>query len=128
MTKIYDQHDAAFKQVSAYVIVKDNERVATIAFKFPKDGAGRLWCYFHWIGDEMVRGYTGGYGYDKTSAAAQNAISAGAKGDKFKRNNQVFGKGADDWTDLMRAFSKDIGGANWDNVIRDAGFQVLKAV
>lgn len=48
MTDIYKQHDTAFARVSGYVIAKDGERVATIAFKFPADGAGRLWAYVHW--------------------------------------------------------------------------------
>lgn len=59
MTKIYEQHDAAFSRVSAYVVARNGERVATIAFKFPADGAGRLWAYVHWLGLEMVRGIRG---------------------------------------------------------------------
>lgn len=38
-TNIYDQHKAAFANVSAYTIMKGGERVATIAFKFPRGGA-----------------------------------------------------------------------------------------
>lgn len=75
MTTVYEQHDAAFKQVSAFVITDSKgERVATIAFKFPKDGAGRLYAYVHWIGVPMVRGHANGYGYDKKSAAVESAI------------------------------------------------------
>lgn len=47
MAKIYDQHRAAFSNVSAYVITLDGEKVATIAIKFPRDGAGRLYAYVH---------------------------------------------------------------------------------
>lgn len=73
MTDIYEQHDKHFANVSAFVIVKGNERVGTIAFKFPRDGAGRLYCYLHVIGLEMVRGAASGGGYDKRSAAAWSA-------------------------------------------------------
>ncbi|MER9685895.1 hypothetical protein [Mesorhizobium sp. M0139] len=74
MADIYDQHKAAFANVAAYVIAKDGKRVATIAFKYPKDGAGRLYAYVHWLGAEMVRGHAGGYGYDKHSAAVSDAV------------------------------------------------------
>ena len=75
MTNIYDLHTKAFSHVSAYVILKDGERVATIALKYPKDGAGRLYAYVHYIGLEMVRDYAGGYGYDKRSAAITRATA-----------------------------------------------------
>lgn len=71
MTKsIYDQHRAAFDSTSAYVIAKNGRRVGTIAFKFPRDGAGRLYCYLHVLGVEMVRDFAAGGGYDKKTAAA----------------------------------------------------------
>ena len=73
MPDIYDQHDAAFARVSAFVICRDGERVATVALKFPADGAGRLHAYVHWLGLPMVRGFAGGYGYDKRSAAVIEA-------------------------------------------------------
>ena len=70
---IYVLHAKAFNRVSAYVIMRGEERVATIAFKFPRDGAGRLYAYVHVFGAPMVRGYAGGYGYDKRSAACSSA-------------------------------------------------------
>ena len=69
MTKIYEQFDKAFAKVSAYAIFKGAAPVGRVCFKHPKDGAGRLWCYVQVWGAEMVRGYAGGYGYDKASAA-----------------------------------------------------------
>lgn len=45
MKTIYEQHEKAFTSVQAFVIAKNGERVATIAFKFPRDGAGRLYAY-----------------------------------------------------------------------------------
>ena len=121
MTKpaIYDQHDKAFAQVQAFVILKNDQRVATIAFKFPKDGAGRLYAYVHWIGTEMVRGHANGYGYDKKSAAVESAVN------KLPRNKEDAG------SDNLHLFIKclfNIGGSNWDIKLRDAGFNVLQAV
>lgn len=71
---IYAMHEKAFPNVSAYVVMLGDERVATIAFKFPKDGASRLWAYVHWTGIPMVRGYSTGYGYDKKTAAIESAV------------------------------------------------------
>lgn len=117
-TDIYNQHQAAFKSVSAYVIMKDNARVATIAFRFPKDGAGRLWAYVHWIGTEMVRGYANGYGYDKKSAAVESAIDALLKrGETYGEEYEAFRKAL-----------HNIGGNSWDNALIEAGFEVLGAV
>lgn len=137
--KIYDQHNAAFQHVSAYVLMKDGERIATIAFKYPKDGAGRLWCYFHYIGAEMTRGYAGGYGYDKTSAAvcaAIDAIKPYKHGIVFNENDTENTRAY--WAshesavnaqlDKIRAMFKDIGGKDWSDVLRDNNIQVLQAV
>lgn len=117
MKDIYKLHEKAFSNVSAYVILKNGERVATIAFKFPKDGAGRLYAYVHYFGSEMVRGYAGGYGYDKRSAAVEDAID--------NVNHAQLEPGFD--LTFIRALT-NIGGDSWDNALRDAGFTVLQAV
>lgn len=114
---IYDQHDAAFANVSAYVIMKGTDRVATIAFKFPRDDAGRLYVYVHWLGTEMVRGHANGYGYDKRTAACANAAR------KVENSN----------TPVVRrrkffdALAKD-GGSSWESALISAGFTVMRAV
>lgn len=123
MTKIYDQHAAAFKNVSAFVILKDGERVATIAFKFPKDGAGRLYAYVHWFGCAMVRGSATGYGYDKKSAACESATD--------KLFNAECGLDDDNHVILYKQFHKalrDISGSSFDRALDNAGFTVLQAV
>jgi len=125
-TDIYNQHQAAFKHVSAYVILKDGQRVATIAFRFPKDGAGRLWAYVHWIGIEMVRGHAGGYGYDKRSAAVESAVGKAIKASEGKRKDNLT-----DNDFLCATFHRvlsNIGGNTWDRALTDAGFTVLQAV
>lgn len=114
---IYDQHRQAFKNVSAYVIVKDGKRVASIAFKFPADGVGRLWAYVHFFAVPMVRGQAKGYGYDKASAAVENAVRMINAPDHVDNNFVPF------IANLSR-----INGASWDSVLRDAGFDVFGAV
>lgn len=120
MANIYDQHRAAFTNVSAYVIMLGGEKVATVALKFPRDGAGRLYAYVHWLGAEMVRGFAGGYGYDKRTAAVQSAI---AKLPHDAQGSICF--------DDMRAFIAAIdnaGGEYFDRALANAGFTVLQAV
>jgi hypothetical protein len=115
MAKIYDQHRAAFSNVSAYVVMEGADRVATIAFKYPRDGAGRLYAYVHWFGAEMVRGYAAGGGYDKHSAACADAARKGTPlGEEIAEG-------------FWRALAKD-DGYYWDRHLRDAGFEVWQAV
>lgn len=116
---IYDQHDKAFPLVSAFVIADGGNRVATIAFRFPRDGAGRLWAYVHWLGTEMVRGYAGGYGYDKSSAAVEAAVARMQDATDTVNPARL---------DAFRNALRDCGGFGWDRKLRDAGFEVWQAV
>lgn len=118
MPDIYDQHKAAFANVSAYVVAKDGERVATIAFKFPKDGAGRLYAYVHWLGSPMVRGFAPGYGYDKRSAAVATAVKR-ISAHKDMRRPELAGE-------FTAAVGFD-GGQYWDRKLELAGFTVWQA-
>lgn len=139
MPDIYEQHKAAFARVSAYVILRNGERVATIAFKFPADGAGRLYAYVHWFGTAMVRGHAGGYGYDKRTAACASAVkhffsaALEAKGVAF--DSFYHGFNPPHWKtaerDSFAAFREALEadrGPSWDAALREAGFTVLQAV
>ncbi len=123
MSDIYDLHSKAFARVSAYVVLKDGERVATIAFKFPADGAGRLYAYVHWLGCPMVRGFAGGYGYDKRSAAVADAV---------RKAQSAWGRDKSlDMTLEQARFNSAVlssDGSYWDRRLEDAGFTVLQAV
>ncbi len=126
MPTIYEQHDAAFAHVSAHVVLKDGERVATIAFKYPRDGAGRLYAYVHWLGTEMVRGHASGGGYDKHSAACASAASRMARdphgsGTKSKAQSQT------ECATFIDALATG-NGRHWDRRLADTGFTVLQAV
>jgi len=115
---IYDQHRAAFSNVSAYVVMHAGERVATVAIKYPRDGAGRLYAYVHWLGVPMVRGFAGGGGYDKRTAACASAA---------RKLPEGYAAAADDYrrfVDVMRAD----GGLDWNTALTGAGFTVFQAV
>lgn len=120
MADIYTQHEKAFSNVQAFVIGNHHDCLATIAFKFPKVGAGRLYCYMHVVGFPMVRAYAGGYGYNKRSAAAY----AAAKMVKLDGEQSMARK--DLAQNLLSCIKDD--GSNWDKHLRDAGFHVWRAV
>ena len=120
MTDIYDQHTAAFKNVSAYVVLKDGKRIATIAFKFPADGAGRLFCYAHIFGLSMVRGSASGCGYDKRSAAVESAIE---RVEITSPDETTSGHAA-----ALKAGLADGSGWGWQRGFEEAGFTVYQAV
>ena len=128
---IYYQHKAAFPYVSAYAIVgKKGERVGSIAFKFPRDGAGRLWVYLHIFGVTMVRGMAGGYGYDKQSAAMADAGSKAVKTiagytDQDKKDYPLTVKHV---TNICKALDIGGSGADWQRELERAGYRVYGAV
>ena len=118
---IYDQHDKAFARTSAFVIAKNGERVATVAIRFPADGAGRLYAYVHWLGVPMVRGMAGGYGYDKRTAAVADAAA------KLHVANAPEMEPGGAFEAFWLAIRKD-GGHDWTRSLEDAGFRVWQAV
>lgn len=118
---IYDIHAKAFASVSAYIVVKDGEKVASVAFKYPRDGASRLWTYVHWLGVPMVRGYAGGYGYDKHSAAVANAIP------RIDINSPRVTNLPDAKT-FVETLREGHCGNYWYDRLRKAGFEVWQAV
>jgi len=125
MTDIYDLHRKAFDAVSAYVIVRTGkdgkpDRVANIAFKYPRDGMGRQYCYLHVFGGPMVRGFASGCGYDKHSA------SASAAAHKLKEMD-YYPEAQADLRAVREALLPD-GGYSWGHRLRDAGFEVFQAV
>lgn len=81
MENIYTKHDAAFKQVSAFLLMQNGEAIGKVAIKYPKDGVGRLTAYVHFYGSQMEYGTARGYGYDKTGAAIGEAVKKLIKAD-----------------------------------------------
>lgn len=122
---VYEQHRKAFDRVEAFVILKDGERVATVAFKFPADGASRLYAYVHWLGLEMVRGTASGGGYDKRTAAIASAVGKMPKAEGSTVEKRL--ADGDAYHNFRLTLAADTG-PTWDSALRDAGFTVLQAV
>lgn len=120
MTDIYEKHEAAFRDVSAFVVLNSScDVIAKVSFRYPRDGAGRLWCYFHLLGAEMVRAYASGGGYDKHSAAAHSAVQRIKADETDVRTTQRL--------NLIKSAIQDRG-RHWDADLRAAGLTVVQAV
>lgn len=108
---VYDQHNATFRNVSAYVVMKGARRVGTVAFK---NGTG-CQVFAHWIGSTMIRATAGGGGYDRHSSACAKAAR------KASHNGDVDAKA------FWAALAID-GGSDWSRELERAGFAVFQAV
>ncbi len=130
MSDIYDQHKAAFAHVSAYVVLNsEGERVATVALKFPRDGAGHLWAYVHVFGFSMERGYAGGFGYDKSSTAVHAACRKLLGENVRGRQGPCADVNAKCNADLQGVAGAVTGSSlDWTYEIERAGYRVLQAV
>ena len=127
---IWQKHDKHFAQVKACAILdSEGKHILNVSWKYPNDGAGRLYCYVHIIGLAPSQGMAGGYGYDKTSAALQSAF------EKYKPYEPFYN--GEPESDIVRknetiahfkAMFKNIGGQDWHNVFRDNGYQVLNVL
>ncbi|HWU70770.1 MAG TPA: hypothetical protein VN017_05395 [Pseudoxanthomonas sp.] len=108
---VYEKHSATFRNVSAYVITRGAQRVATVAFK---SGTTEQ-AFVHWIGSAMIRATANGGGYDRQSAACAKAAS------KATHNGDALASAF--WTSLAID-----GGRHWYQELERAGFTVLQAV
>jgi hypothetical protein len=123
MSKLWEQYDSAFKQVTAHAVLHEGQHVANIAIKFPRDGGGRVVAYVHWLGREVVRGSAGGGGYDKTSAAVHEAgRKLGTKPTDIESRPAALNA-------FVKALIGDDNGQDWTRSIRDAdGFSLLNVI
>lgn len=120
MADVYDQFDKATARLDAYAVMSGAAYVGRIVFAYPSDGAGRLWCYAQAWGATMVRGYAGGYGYDKRSAAAQAAVAKLLPG-TGDRPDTIEHVGR--WRAALA--DQPASGEGWQRRLEDAGYTVL---
>lgn len=116
---VYEQFDKATSLMSAFAILSPaGEYVARVVIKYPKDGAGRLHCYFQAFGSQMVAGSASGYGYDKAHAAIEAACLAYASGAEKSAHG----------SNIASAINDNSDGRRWQNVIEDIGYRVLSVI
>lgn len=114
---VYDQLNTHTALMSASAILFDGQMVAKIIFKFPKDGAGRLYVYAHWLGVPMVRSSASGYGYDKKSAALSRLPTI--ETDTYSGAAQL---------KFIEALAKCDDGHGWEYHLRQAGFIICTII
>ena len=104
---------AAFKRASVFVVLRNGAVVGTVAIAHPADGAGVLRAFVREDNAERgwrtLQGSAGGYGYDKRSAAVQDAAA--------RFGGSIFG------VDISK-----IGGLGWDSALIRAGLTVFRAL
>ncbi len=120
MKTVYEQFDAAFSRVSPFTLHRDGRFIGRIAFKYPAGGAGRLQCFAQVWGGPMTRATAGGYGYDKTTAAAYRAVQALEVSGPDDEHRQ-------DVETLKAALASD-GGKRWPRQLEAAGFSVAHVI
>ena len=118
---IYNQFDAAFSHVAAYVVIgRNGDCVAKVAIKRGASGL-RTTAFVHWLGVPMVKGVANGGGYDKDSASVAHAAR------RILVPSEMSPLTAAACHRFLGAAEKD-GGKRWDDAVRDAGFTVIQAV
>ena len=108
----YAAFDRAFSNVSAYVLIHDGAPVGRVAFKH---GAS-VQCFAQIWGSDMSRGRAGGGGYDRTTAAAEQAIERMGGGDT-RPDAQAH-------VDAIKAAMGGQDGKRWTQRVEDAGYTV----
>jgi hypothetical protein len=122
--KTYDEHDKAFKDVSAYVIAKGGKPVAKIAFKH----GGSVRAFIHWTGTPMVRGRAGGGGYDRATAATEDAALRLDRPARHSPGASVPIPSCPAFEAFKHALTLGNDGSGWDRRLQDAGFDVWVAI
>lgn len=110
---VYEQHDAAFRSVSAFATLMDGKHVANVTVKH----GTAVTAYVHRIGTEMQRGQAGGGGYDRTSAAISYAAA-----------KIPFTMGRDEISDRLRSILMVDGCSTWARALEAEGFTVCNVI
>jgi hypothetical protein len=122
--KLYRERDLAFQLISAYAVLKDGNHVANINIRYPTGRSLRLRAFLHVLGTPIAKGFAGGGGYDKKSAALESAAeSLSLDNAPYEPDESTL----ECWHEIRSALT-NIGGSQWDHRLRDAGFDVLCVV
>lgn len=121
---VYEAHNKI--PYSAYAITYKGEHMGLITLKYPRDGAGRLYCFIHVFGVNMVRGWADGYGYDKKGCALTDAVAYLPTG---ADNPEI--RGAETLNAFHTALDEFDGAQGWETAVsrlRDNGVELFRAL
>lgn len=125
MNKTYQQYRSAFKNVSAYIVLHRDAKVATITFKNPTHEKGRLYAYIQWMDTDMRRSFASGTGYDKHTSACAYVIYDMFPGPAGSAH--LMAMPDTPFARFARALEVEEG-RSWDDALRRAGFEIFQAV
>lgn len=130
MANIYDLHAQAFRDIAAWVIVKDGERVGSFATKYvgrSNPNGVTCWGYLWCLGVEMARGNTGpGGGYAMQDAAFAYAADRLALMPPNIDSEGTYRRAVNALIAHCKAYPDQ--GQSWIEHMRAAGYQVFEAV
>lgn len=117
MADVHERFDTATTNIGAYTVHLGGRYIGRLVFKFPREGAGRVHCFAQVWGLAMERGWAGGGGYDKRSAAARSAVKSitvedGADPEATKHLKV--------WQEQLAGYDGD----TWNAALERAGYQV----
>ena len=118
--KVYDQFDAATRDLSAFVVLRKG--TSDVAAKVViKRGNQRCYAYVHIFGTRMVRGVASGGGYDMASAAVEDAARKYATNAKRAAGESEFVREsyADPVAVTLSRAMLDSGGQSWNRKVEE---------
>lgn len=120
MATVYEQFDKATRDVSAFAVFKGPDYIGRVVFKRGTSGL-RTTCFAQVWGLRMAKGMANGGGYDKDSAAAENAISKIKPEDERDPAPLEHLKA---WQDAMKGPE----GERWNRRLDAAGYNVVHVI
>lgn len=108
----YSAFDRTFSNVSAYLITRGGDQVGRVAFKHGTS----VQCFAQIWGSDMQRGKATGGGYDRSTAAAEDAFSRIGEGDARPEAQQH--------VNAIKQAMAGPDGKRWTSRIEAAGYTV----
>lgn len=97
---VYDAFDRVTKGLSAYCLIKEGNVLGRVVIKY---GNMRTHAYVQVCGHPMVKGISGGCGYDVSSAAVENAVHKLAPEALQELGGPVKDDNGNRWSDVLHS-------------------------
>ena len=121
MSNPYDRFDAAFGRITAYAVLLNGKPVGRVAVKI----GTAVTAYVQAWGNEMAIGRAGGGGYDRTSAAVQDAARK-LRNDGANQDDDD--EAAEALVKMRNALTRGRDGSHWTTQLEDAGFTLALVI
>lgn len=108
----YAAFDRAFSNVSAYIIIHNGAAIGRVAFKHGVS----VQCYAQVWGSDMQRGKAGGGGYDRSTAAVEQAFA--------RMGGTDANAAAAEHVTAIKAAMAGTDGKRWTQRLEEAGYTI----